>query len=325
MNGPQVSILIPVFNRENYIAECIQSALNQTFSDFEIVIVDNASDDGTWKICQKFSDLDNRVRIFRNTHNIGPVRNWFRCVEEARGEFGKLLFSDDLIFPQFLEHTLPYLEDKRIAFVATAAIIGESLSNGIVHPAHPGSQQRITVEQFFQSLIEAKVHYSPGAAIFRMKDIRENLLISIPTKTPRDFSTNGAGPDVLLYALTALSYQQVIMLSQPDVFFRVHSDSFTVANNNSQVTNGYRAAISWFSKNKLSEDLWAIYVARLWWADVKTKRRLISLWKYTLNYEGNNNLYEIKSVFLVAIVVILKDFLNSFCNIFKKCGIKNEY
>jgi len=75
---PKVSILIPVFNRKDYIAECIQSALDQTFTDFEVVVVDNASEDGTWEICQQFAANDQRVRIFQNDTNIGPVRNWRR-------------------------------------------------------------------------------------------------------------------------------------------------------------------------------------------------------------------------------------------------------
>lgn len=305
--SPKVSILIPVYNREALIGECIQSALDQTYTDFEVIIVDNASTDKTWQICQQYAAKDNRVRIFRNDTNIGPVRNWLRCVSEARGEFGKILFSDDLIFPQFLEHTLPYLEDAEVAFVSTAAIIGESPSNGIVHPARSGNEQRLTVEQYFQLLLEAKVHYSPGAAIFRMKDIRTNLLVSIPTQIHRDFSVNGAGPDVLLYALTALNYQKVVLLPQPEVFFRVHPGSFTMLNNENQVANGYRAAIAWFCKEKLSRASWARYIARLWWADVKLRRRLVSFRKHSLNYEGTDSFGEIMAVFSAAIAVVILD------------------
>ena len=96
-SSPKVSILIPVYNREAFIAACVQSALEQTFTDFEIIIVDNASTDTTWKICQQIAEQDKRIRIFRNERNIGPVRNWRRCIEEARGVYGKILWSDDLI------------------------------------------------------------------------------------------------------------------------------------------------------------------------------------------------------------------------------------
>ena len=83
MKSPKVSILIPVFNRKSYISDCIQSALDQTISSIEIIIVDNASNDGTWEICQEYANRDQRIRIFRNDTNIGPVRNWKKCLDPA--------------------------------------------------------------------------------------------------------------------------------------------------------------------------------------------------------------------------------------------------
>ena len=128
MKTPQVSILIPVFNREKLIAECIQSALHQTFTDFEIVVVDNQSSDGTWEVCTKFAELDNRVRIFRNDVNVGPVLNWQRCINEARGVFGKILFSDDLMVEEYLEKTLPFMMNDEVGFVISAVSLGENPS-----------------------------------------------------------------------------------------------------------------------------------------------------------------------------------------------------
>ena len=61
------------------LADCLKSALAQTCGDLEVVVVDNASTDGTWEVCREFAPVDSRVRIFRNPENIGPVRNWQRC------------------------------------------------------------------------------------------------------------------------------------------------------------------------------------------------------------------------------------------------------
>ena len=65
-----VSILIPVYNREDYIGACIESAIKQTVTNIEIIIIDNASTDGTWVICQKYSERDSRIRIIRNEVNL---------------------------------------------------------------------------------------------------------------------------------------------------------------------------------------------------------------------------------------------------------------
>ena len=98
---PTVSILIPVFNREEFLPDCIQSALSQKYTDFEIIVVDNASNDRSWEIAKDFALNDSRVRVFRNDVNVGPVRNWQRCLDEATGEYAKFLFSDDLMLPDF--------------------------------------------------------------------------------------------------------------------------------------------------------------------------------------------------------------------------------
>lgn len=120
----KVSILIPVYNREKLIAETIESALAQAYENFEIIIVDNASTDKTWEILEHYSNQDWRVKIFRNETNIGPVRNWMRCVDEATGFYGKILWSDDLIAPTFLEKTIPFLEtNKEVGFVYTGTEI----------------------------------------------------------------------------------------------------------------------------------------------------------------------------------------------------------
>ncbi|WP_333873899.1 glycosyltransferase family 2 protein [Methylobacter sp.] len=309
---PKVSILIPVYNRKDYIAECIQSALNQTFMDFEVVVVDNDSEDGTWEICRQFAATDHRVRIFQNDTNIGPVRNWLVCVEKAQGEFGKILFSDDLMFPKFLEHTLPYLEDPEIGFVSTAALIGESPDNAVVFYAAPTELQKISSKRYFNLLIprkQSQIPYSPGAALFRMADIRANLRVEIPTKIPRDFSKNGAGPDVLLFTLTALSYKTVMMISQAEVFFRSHPGSFATLDTGNEVTEGYRAAIAWFCKTQLTERHWASYVARIWLADINKTRAVILPSKYLCRYEGTGFLSETISVVLSILRLVASNVL----------------
>lgn len=293
---PKVSILIPVYNREALIGECIQSALDQTVTNIEIIIVDNASTDKTWEICQQYAAKDKRIKIFRNDTNIGPVRNWLRCVSEARGEFGKILFSDDLIFPQFLEHTLCHIENTEVAFVSTAAIIGETPNNGIAVYSNIYKEFRVPVKSYWDLLIKVSVPYSPGAAIFRMSDIRKNLLCSIPTKIYKDFTVNGAGPDVLLYGLTSLNYKYVVMLSNNDVFFRIHSGSISMLNSNNDVLKGYRAALSWFCINKLTHCHWATYMARSWLLDMRIEHKLLSIQKYCIMYEGKGSLKEVWSV-----------------------------
>lgn len=312
MKQPLVSILIPVYNRENFIGECIESALAQTYTNIEIIVVDNASTDGTWAICQQFAAKDLRVRVFRNDTNIGPVGNWLACATRAQGVLGKLLFSDDLMFPHFLEHTLPYLEDLDVAFVLTAALVGETTEKSVIYYAGLSAGQRISSEQYFELLLSARVPFSPGAAIFRMVDVRANLRPSFPTCIPRDFTKNGAGPDILLYALTALNYKSVAILSSVDVFFRGHGDSFSTANSD-EVTKGYRAALAWFCKTKLTKNHWIKYVARAWVSKVINTRQLTSLSKHCSELDGRGDVMEALSVLMEATRISTLELLKSAC------------
>lgn len=247
-SGPLVSVLIPVYNRERYLAECIESALNQTWQNLEVVVVDNASTDGTWAICQEFAAKDSRVRIFRNESNLGPVRNWLRCMEEARGVLGKILFSDDLMLPTFLEQALPYLQDEQTGFVFSAIDVGDAPGQGGEPFWWRGSTGTFSSATFIkESLMGGKVPVSPGAALFRLKDLRINLLLEIPTTEGVDFTKYGAGPDVLLYLKTAASYPKLAYIAEPLIYFRSHPDSITIRENSEMIESHYFLAKLWFA------------------------------------------------------------------------------
>ena len=79
VTNPLVSIVIPVYNRELYIEDAIRSAISQTYQNIEIIIVDNCSTDSTWDILNEWEKKDNRIKIFQNDSNIGPVLNWNEC------------------------------------------------------------------------------------------------------------------------------------------------------------------------------------------------------------------------------------------------------
>ncbi len=115
---PRVSVCIPAYNHEKYIKACIESVLNQTFTDFEILVTDDGSSDGTVDIVKSF--LDPRIRLFQLPRNQGPsvaANNNFR---EARGEFICPLASDDLFLREKIE--------RQVAFLSANPEIGAAFS-----------------------------------------------------------------------------------------------------------------------------------------------------------------------------------------------------
>jgi glycosyltransferase involved in cell wall biosynthesis len=92
---PFVSICIPTYNGDAYLAECIESALAQSFADIEVIVVDDCSSDDTLLIARRYASRDDRVRVSQNSENLGLVQNWNRSVRLARGEWVKFLHQDD--------------------------------------------------------------------------------------------------------------------------------------------------------------------------------------------------------------------------------------
>jgi glycosyltransferase involved in cell wall biosynthesis len=107
---PRVSIALPVFNGENYLAVALDSILGQTFSDFELVILDNASTDRTEEICRQYAEADQRIRYCRNQTNIGGPRNFNRVFELCTGEYFKWAHHDDVLAPEFLAKCVAVLD-----------------------------------------------------------------------------------------------------------------------------------------------------------------------------------------------------------------------
>ena len=247
---PLVTILIPVYNRESIIAETIQSALDQTYKNIEVVIVDNASTDNTWQIIQSFAEKDSRIRAFRNETNLGPVRNWLRCVDEATGEYGKILWSDDLIAHDFIEKTLP-LFNESVGFVYS----GANIFTG-VNPLEAKSSYLLPKTGHYSSSMYIKkaifdkgMPVSPGCAIFRMSDIRKNLRLQVPNKVNSDFSMHAIGNDLLLFLLTANEYKYFGHVSEPLSFFRAHDGSISVLSSNGKLPLHYGLARAYFVEN----------------------------------------------------------------------------
>jgi len=251
--APKVSILIPVYNRERYIETCVRSALAQTIVEIEVVICDNASTDKSFEICKRLAAEDDRIRLFRNSGNLGPVANWRRCIDEARAPIGKLLFSDDTIAPEFLEQSMPWLDDPTVAFVYTAVRIGkdqDEISGGIVHYRTFQDSGIISASHFVAESLsgEDRVPVSPGAALFRTADMKRHLVTELPGSGITDYSRHGAGPDLMMYLLTAAYYRNVAYVNDALAFFRAHADSITISDRVGKVRHCHQAARAWFQE-----------------------------------------------------------------------------
>ena len=103
---PLVSICIPTYNAAKYLKPCLQSAVEQTYANCEILISDDGSRDETIAIVTEFQKQFPHIQLIQNEDNLGMVNNWNACIEKAKGEWVKFLFQDDLLEPLCVEKML---------------------------------------------------------------------------------------------------------------------------------------------------------------------------------------------------------------------------
>ena len=111
MNTPLISVLMTAYNREKYIAEAIESVLASTFIDFELIIVDDCSQDRTIEIARKYETLDSRVKVYANEKNLGDYPNRNKAASYAIGKYLKYLDSDDIMNSNCLERMVFEMEN----------------------------------------------------------------------------------------------------------------------------------------------------------------------------------------------------------------------
>lgn len=130
---PLVSVCIPAYNSAVYIEKTMESVLVQKYEHLELVVVDDCSGDETVEIVERIRERDSRVRLVRNETNLGMTGNWNKCLEEARGEYIKLICADDILYPDSIEKELAALlkhPEVAIAMSDTALIDENGVRTG---------------------------------------------------------------------------------------------------------------------------------------------------------------------------------------------------
>lgn len=275
MATSKVSIGIPVYNRVNLIEETINSALNQSYKNIEIIVCDNYSTDGTWELLQKIVKKDTRIRIFRNEQNLGAVKNWIEVYKNASGDFFHMLWSDDIILPNFIESALDKFE-ANVAFVMVGC--QEFNSNGMGFASNYLFES-ISTNDFIKDIVLSNKNNflpSPTIALFRKVDLQNSILDIIPNNDNIDFNRTGAGPDVLFFLFTAFKYEKINIINEIMVLNRSHEDSITTIENKK---NGL----------KLNYDWAKYYFIKNYYPQLLLRYKLVSLYRlFKYNFKHKN-------------------------------------
>lgn len=223
MFSPLVSVCIPTYRGAEHLAATISSVLAQSFSDFELVIVNDNSPDATDRVMENFSDP--RIRYLKNTSNLGPEGNWNRCLKEARGRYFKLLPQDDLLYPGTLEKQIEILEQdghQEIALVFGSRDIIDAQDKIITRRSYPGGAEGvIPAKTLVRRCVQLGTNLigEPGGVLVR-KELADQV-----------GSFNGEIGYIidLDYWVRLLTHGDAYYLKNPVSAFRVSGGSWSVA------------------------------------------------------------------------------------------------
>ena len=173
---PRLSIGLPVYNGEKYLAESLAALLGQTYDDFELIISDNASTDSTPEICRRFAKQDSRIRYIVQPRNIGQIPNHNFVVREARGELFKWASDDDLYARDLLRRCIDSLdEDPQVVLAhSRTAMIDSAGTVTMPFDYHVAVNAVQAPERFRSMLFDGWDDYTYG--VVRTKVLRRTAL-----------------------------------------------------------------------------------------------------------------------------------------------------
>lgn len=234
---PLVSVCIPAYGAERFIALALESVLTQSFADFEVIVVDDASPDRTAEIASAFGD--ERVQVHRNPQNLGAAANWDAVVARAQGAYIKLLCSDDTLYPTCLAREVEVLERYPDVVLVSAQrdIIDD---RGVVIAPRRGIRQlegRIEGRDAIQRIVRSGANLvgEPSAALARADALR----------ACGPFNPDAAYVLDLDMWFRLLQRGDFFGIAEPLCTFRVSSSSWSahlVSQQASQVRRFFRAA-----------------------------------------------------------------------------------
>lgn len=213
-SSPIVTIGLPVYNGERYLEQSLQSLLAQTCRDFVLVISDNASTDGTARICLRYAAADARVRYHRNPINIGNPRNFNRVAELTTTPYLKWSTADDYWAPTFLERALEVMErDPSVALCHPQAVLVDAAGE---NPQHYDDVLHLVQDdpaERFLTLVNHIQLAHQHLGVVRMSHLRRTHPLG-----------SHVGSDINLLAELSL-YGKFVLLPERLFFRRFHKDS----------------------------------------------------------------------------------------------------
>ena len=217
-----ITIIIPAYNKVDYISQTIESALNQTYPNYEILIVDDASSDGTELVIKKY--LSDKVRYIRHERNLGPSITYNDGIRMSNSEYVTILDNDDILLPNHLELIMQeFKKDEHLDVVfSRLAVIDENNNclNKIQEPPFADKYKLLNILFYIENKIP-----SPGIA-FRKSLFNKIAMFNPNLILMHDYDLN----------IRCMMHGEIAVLPEPTVLYRRFSNNRNLSSNNNWYT-----------------------------------------------------------------------------------------
>lgn len=219
-----LSIIVPVYNTEKYLKQCIDSIISQSYTDMEIILVDDGSTDGAGNICDEYQRIDNRIKVIHQ-ENKGLISARYTGVQNAEGKYIGFVDSDDWIAADMYERLMTVAEAEQCAIVSMGytAVIGERLQEeddatlfGIYEK---GKNLDTLLSNMMYDVRKQKRGIHPSLCC---KVIDKELLWESIVKVDKNISL---GEDAAVFYPCCLNAERICILRQYKYYYRIHDSS----------------------------------------------------------------------------------------------------
>jgi glycosyltransferase involved in cell wall biosynthesis len=224
MNNPLVSIIIPIYNSEAFLDKCVQSALNQTYNNIEVILVDDGSIDSSGEMCDNYASIDSRVKVIHK-NNGGLVSSRKAGLQASDGEYILYIDGDDWIESNIIESYIdPVLKFNADVVVSSHIVNLEGLESILPNSLPAGVYNKEKLE----SIVYPKMLYTGNFSQFGIftyswgKLYKKEILFKNQLNVDDNITM---GEDALLFYPTLLDANTLVILDQPYYHYRQRADS----------------------------------------------------------------------------------------------------
>lgn len=235
----KVTIAIPTYNRKSYLEQALDSIRKQTYSNIEIIVSDNHSDDGTEEFMLQYIKNHSTMDIiyYRQNENLGSMLNWENCLKKATGDYLTVLSDDDLLEPDAVRLMVAGMNDDVVTVIGNVIKID---ADGQVIGASINPSGKLSCQDFWQGRLTGVVHDTPSAIMYRTQNGREAFA-----------KVKGAGSAMDLAMCLLMSKDGYFnCIDYPVVKYRIHAGSDT--NNIYRCASSHAALYQTMKKNDSS-------------------------------------------------------------------------